>query len=272
MEPNEELQINATAKTRDPHDSNYQNRAPVEPKPELTYDKLELPSYEEALEKTFPDFDDFDCLHGKMGASDELTQFTKVINYKVKLDPPENGRDYLIKQMPVYPKFLALFEGKKSVSEITLFDVNRIFSKEKFEKALEEDERNNAIANASAEIMDNMKKENRFAFDAPLKDSDLEILRKHIKDTEGFKNYGDLLSNSFRDMLPDFTKIGVESGIPLDFNPTSDMFFLNNTTAEKGDEDVEQEPIFKPFSDNDSPEIGGGMFMPTPEAWNVEEG
>ena len=243
----------------------------VADKPKLTYDKLELPSYEDALKKTFPDLDDFDCLYGKMGASDELAQFTKVINYKVKLDPPENGRDYLIKQMPMYPKFLALFEGKKSVSEITLFDVNRMFSKVEFEKSLEEDERNNSIANASAEIMDNMKKENRFAFDVPLKDSDLEILRKHIKDTEGFKNYGDLLSDSFRDMLPDFAKIGEESGIPLDFNPTADMFFPDNATAEEGDEDVEQEPIFKPFSDDYSPEIGGGSFMPTPEAWKVEE-
>lgn len=239
-------------------------------KEKLTYDTLDLPTYEEALEKTFPDYDDFECLRGKMGASGELIKFTKVIYYKVKLDPPENGRDYFIKELPVYPKFLELFEGKKSVSEITLFDVNRMFSKEKFEKALEEDERNNAIADAAAEIMENMKKENRFAFNAELKESDIEILKKHIKDTDGFTNYGDLLTDSFREMLPDFDQLG-ESGVPLDFNAIPEMFFMGNATDE-GDEGEEQEPMFDPFSQDNGPEIGGGRFMPTPEAWNVEKG
>lgn len=254
----EEVKNNTTSEARDPHDSRYQNTAPVAAKPKLTYDTLDMPTYEEALEKTFPDYDDFDCLYGKMGASDELAQFTQVIYYKVKLDPPENGRDYRIKELPVYPKFLELFEDKKSINDITLFDVNSKFSKEQFEKALEEDERNNAIADAAAEIMDNMKKENRFAFDAELKESDIEILRKHIKDTEGFKNYGDLLSDSFRDMLPDFAKIGEETGIPVDFNPTADMFVMGDATSDY-DDGEEQEPMFTPFS---LPENGNGMFMP----------
>jgi len=261
-EEEEEVKTNTTSETRDPHDSRYQNTAPVAPTPKRTYDTLDMPTYEEALEKTFPDYDDFDCLYGKMGASGELIKFTKVINYKVKLDPPEDGRDYRIKELPVYPKFLALFEGKKSASEITLFDVNRMFSKEKFEKALEEDERKNAIADAAAEIMDNMKKENRFAFDAELKESDIEILRKHIKDTEGFNNYGDLLSDSFRDMLPDFAKIGEETGIPVDFNPTADMFIMDDATSDDGEEQV---PIFNPFSMENGPEIGGRIFMPMPD-------
>ncbi len=223
FKPKEEIKTNTTSETRDPHDSRYQNTAPVAAKPKLTYDTLDLPTYEEALEKTFPDYDDFECLRGKMGASGELIKFTKVIYYKVKLDPPENDRDYFIKELPVYPKFLELFEGKKSVSEITLFDVNRMFSKEKFEKALEEDERYNAIADAAAEIMQNMKKENRFAFNAELKESDIEILKKHIKDTDGFTNYGDLLTDSFREMLPDFDQFG-ESGVQLDFNAIPEMF------------------------------------------------
>lgn len=270
FKPKEEIKTNTTSETRDPHDSRYQNTAPVAAKPKLTYDTLDLPTYEEALEKTFPDYDDFECLRGKMGASGELIKFTKVIYYKVKLDPPENDRDYFIKELPVYPKFLELFEGKKSVSEITLFDVNRMFSKEKFEKALEEDERNNAIADAAAEIMENMKKENRFAFNAELKESDIEILKKHIKDTDGFTNYGDLLTDSFREMLPDFDQLG-EAGVPLDFNAIPEMFFMGNATDE-GDEGEEQEPMFDPFSQDNGPEIGGGRFMPTPEAWNVEKG
>ena len=44
-------------------------------------------------------------------------------------------------------------------------------------------------------------------FDAELKESDLEILRKHVKDTDGFETYSDLLSESFTDMLPECLKM-----------------------------------------------------------------
>ena len=233
--------------------------------PKLTYDTIQMPTYEEALEKTFPDYDNFDCLYGKMGASDDLARFTKTISYKVKLDPPENGRDYRIKQMPVYPKFLELFEGKESVGDITLFDVNMKFSKEQFQEALKEDEERNALANASVEIMENMKAENRFAFDAPLKDSDYTILKKYIKDTDRFKNYSALLSDSFVEMLPDFAKMGEESGNPVDFNPTFAMFMSEPEEGEEGDD--------FDTAEDDASDCG---FMPTSGAfesdWTVEKG
>jgi hypothetical protein len=186
---------------------------------QLTFDTLELPTYDEVIGKAEADFDDFEVLRGKMGASDELAEFTKVFYYKEKLEPPVNGKDYVIKQLPKYPKFLALFEGKTSVNDITLFDVNRLFNKDEFEEALKEDEYGNAIADAAAEIMDNMKNENRFSFDAELKESDLEILRKHVKDTDGFETYSDLLSESFTDMLPEFLKMSPddENHVDLDF-------------------------------------------------------
>ena len=242
--------------------------------PKLTYDTIQMPTYDEALEKTFPDYDNFDCLYGKMGASDELAKFTKTISYKVKLDPPENGRDYRIKQLPVYPKFLELFDGKESVGDITLFDVNMKFSKEQFQEALKEDEERNALADAAAEIMDNMKAENRFAFDAPLKDSDYTILKKHIKNTDRFKNYEDLLSDSFRDMLPDFAKMGEESGNPIDFNPDLSLFLQEPEYEDEG-EAGDEETDFGPFTpDVDSASDGG--FMPTmgvhKSEWNVEKG
>ena len=185
----------------------------------LTFDTLEIPTYDEVIGKTESDFDDFEVLRGKMGASDELAEFTKVFYYKEKLEPPVNGKDYVIKQLPKYPKFLALFEGKTSINDITLFDVNRLFNKDEFEEALKEDEYGNAIADAAAEIMENMKKENRFSFDAELKESDLEILRKHVKDTDGFETYSDLLSESFTDMLPEFLKMSPddENHVDLDF-------------------------------------------------------
>lgn len=167
----------------------------------LTFETLDLPTLDEVVGKTEPDYDDFEVLLGKMGACDELTEFTKVFYYKEKVDPPVNGKDYRIKQLPKYPKFLALFEGKETINDITLFDVNRMFNKEQFGEALEVDERKNALADAAAEIMDNMKKENRFSFDAELKESDLAILKKWIKNTDGFLSYDDLLADSFREIL-----------------------------------------------------------------------
>jgi hypothetical protein len=220
----------------------------------LTFDNIKFPTLEEVLDKTEPDFDDFDVLRGKMGACDELTEFTKVFYYKVKVDPPVNGKDYRIEELPKYPKFLALFEGKKSVSEITLFDVNRMFNKEQFDESLAEDERNNALSEAAAEIMENMKKENRFSFDAELKESDLEILRKHVKDADGVTVYSDLLADSFCEMLPDFAKMGEECDNPIDFNPDVNMFV---PPMGQGDHD-------------DGEEAAGdiGSFMPTPGGWN----
>ena len=191
----------------------------------LTFDTLDMPTYDEVIKNTLPDYDDFDVLRGKMGACDELAEFTKVFYYKVKVDPPVNGKNYRIEQMPKYPKFLALFEGKKTINEITLFDVNNKFNKEQFDQALEEDEHKNNLAEAAVEIMANMKKENRFAFDAELKESDLTILKKWIKNTDGFTSYSDLLADSFREMLPDFAKLSEECENPIDFNP-SDVFFM----------------------------------------------
>ena len=118
----------------------------------LTFETLDLPTLDEVVGKTEPDYDDFEVLRGKMGACDELTEFTKVFYYKEKVDPPVNGKDYCIKQLPKYPKFLALFEGKETINDITLFDVNRMFNEEQFEEALEEDDRKNALADAAAEI------------------------------------------------------------------------------------------------------------------------
>ncbi len=63
----------------------------------LTFDTLDLPTLDEVVDKTEPDFDDFDVLRGKMCACDELTEFTKVFYYKEKVDPPVNGKDYRIK-------------------------------------------------------------------------------------------------------------------------------------------------------------------------------
>ena len=225
----------------------------------LTFETLDLPTLDEVVGKTEPDFDDFEVLRGKMGACDELTEFTKVFYYKEKVDPPVNGKDYRIKQLPKYPKFLALFEGKETINDITLFDVNRMFNKEQFGEALEEDERKNALADAAAEIMDNMKKENRFSFDAELKESDLAILKKWIKNTDGFLSYGDLLADSFREMLPDFAKMGEECENPIDFNPNpEDIMFM--PSMDQGD-----------YGDDDGEEAAGdiGSFMPTPGGCNV---
>lgn len=220
----------------------------------LTFDTLDLPTLDEVVDKTEPDYDDFEVLRGKMGACDELTEFTRVFYYKEKVDPPVNGKDYRIKQLPKYPKFLALFEGKETINDITLFDVNRMFSKEQFEEALEEDERKNALAEAAAEIMQNMKKENRFSFDAELKESDMEILKKWIKDTDGFVTYSDLLADDFREMLPDFAKLGEECENPIDFND-----ILSMPPMEQGD-----------FGDGEETEGDFGSFMPTPGGWIVE--
>lgn len=216
----------------------------------LTFETLDLPTLDEVVDKTEPDYDDFEVLRGKMGACDEFTEFTKVLYYKEKVDPPVNGKNYCIKQLPKYPKFLALFEGKKTINDITLFDVNRMFNKEQFEEALEDDGRKNAIAEAAAEIMQNMKKENRFSFDAELKESDLTILKKWIKNTDGFVSYGDLLADSFHEMLPDFAKLGEECENPIDFNPEDIMFMPSMDQGDHGD---------------DEEAAGGiGSFMPTP--------
>lgn len=222
----------------------------------LTFETLDLPTLDEAVGKTEPDYDDFDVLRGKMGICDELTEFTKVLYYKEKVDPPVNGKDYRIKQLPKYPKFLALFEGKQTINDITIFDVNRMFNKEQFEEALEEDDRKNALAEAAAEIMKNMKKENRFSFDAELKESDLAILKKWIKDTDGFLSYRDLLSDSFREMLPDFAKLGEECENPIDFNPEDIMFMPPMDQNDYGEDEGAVDDI--------------GSFMPTPGGWNVE--
>jgi hypothetical protein len=98
-----------------------------------------------------------------------------------------------------------------------------------------------------------MKKENRFSFDAELKESDLAILKKWIKNTDGFLSYGDLLEDSFREMLPDFAKMGEECENPIDFNPDVNMFV---PPMDQGDDDGE--------------EAAGdiGSFMPTPGGWN----
>ena len=133
-----------------------------------------------------------------------------------------------------------------------------MFNKEQFEEALEEDERKNALAQAAAEIMDNMKKENRFSFDAELKESDLAILKKWIKNTDGFLSYDDLLADSFREMLPDFTKMGEECENPIDFNPNpEDIMFM--PPMDQGD-----------YGDDEEATGDIGSFMPTPVAWNVE--
>lgn len=226
----------------------------------LTFDTLDMPTYDEVIKNTLPDYDDFDVLRGKMGACDELAEFTKVFYYKVKVDPPVNGKNYRIEQLPKYPKFLALFEGKKTINEITLFDVNNKFNKEQFDQALEEDEHKNNLAEAAAEIMAHMKKENRFSFDAELKESDLAILKKWIKNTDGFTSYSDLLADSFREMLPDFAKLGEECENPIDFNP-SDVFFM-----QPAPEDGEEGAYEGEDEGNDF-----GSFVPTAGGWSVEE-
>lgn len=227
----------------------------------LTFETLDMPTYDEVVSKTLPDYDDFDVLRGKMGACDELAEFTKVFYYKVKVDPPVNGKDYRIEQLPKYPKFLALFEGKKTINEITLFDVNNKFNKEQFDEALEEDNRRNALAEAAAEIMQNMKKENRFSFDAELKESDLAILKKWINDTEGFATYRDLLSDSFCAMLPDFAKLGEACENPIDFNMDPHAFFMPQ--SDEGEEGT--------YVDDETPTNDLGGFMPTAGGWSVEE-
>lgn len=227
----------------------------------LAFESIDMPTYDEVVGKTLPDYDDFEVLRGKMGACDELAEFTKVFYYKVKVDPPVNGKDYRIEQLPKYPKFLALFEGKKTINEITLFDVNNKFNKEAFEEAIQEDEFNNNLAEAAAEIMKNMKHEHRFSFDAELKESDRVILKKWIKDTDGFTTYRDLLSDSFRDMLPDFAKLGEACENPIDFNMNPNIFFAPQT-----DEGAEGE-----YEEDETPTNDLGGFMPTAGGWSVEE-
>jgi hypothetical protein len=222
----------------------------------LTFETLDLPTLDEVVDKTKPDFDDFDVLHGKMGVCDEFTEFTKVFYYKEKVNPPVNGKDYRIKQLPKYPKFLALFEGKETINDITLFDVNRMFNKEQFDECLKEDEHKNALTEAAAEIMQNMKKENRFSFDTELKESDIAILQKWIKNTDGFLYYGDLLADSFREMLPDFTKLGEECENPIDFNQEDIMFMPPMEQSDYGDDEESAGDI--------------SSFMPTPGGWNIE--
>ena len=228
----------------------------------LTFESIDMPTYDEVVGKTLPDYDDFDVLRGQMGACDELAEFTKVFYYKVKVDPPVNGKDYRIEQLPKYPKFLALFEGKKTINEITLFDVNNKFNKEEFEEAIQEDEFKNNLAEAAVEIMKNMKKEQRFSFDAELKESDLVILKKWINDTDNFTTYRDLLSDSFCDMLPDFAELGKSCESPIDFNVGANVLFAPQ--VDEGEECACEE--------EETPTNDLGSFMPTAGGgWNVEE-
>ena len=70
----------------------------------LTFETLDLPTLDEVVGKTKPDFDDFDVLRGKMGACDELTEFTKVFYYKEKVDPPVKGLPHqAVAQVPQVP-------------------------------------------------------------------------------------------------------------------------------------------------------------------------
>lgn len=224
----------------------------------VTYDTLDLPSYDEALKQTLPDFDDFSTLRGKLGISKEFSEFTTAIRYKVKVDPLINGRDYRVDEMPKYPKFLALFSGKTRVGEITLFEVNELFSKEKFTAALDEDRKNNALAEASAKIMKHMQEEERFSFAAPLTESDLAILKEYFPDTSPYTNFTDLLSKAFIDMLP-----------PGALNPDADSSEFVYSQDGFGTEESAEEP-FDPneevISLDDLPTLPPGMFSAPPAA------
>ena len=224
----------------------------------VTYDTLDLPSYDEALKQTLPDFDDFSVLRGKLGISKEFSEFTTAIRYKVKVDPPINGRDYRVDDMPKYPKFLALFSEKTHVGEITLFEVNELFSKEKFTAALDEDRKNNALAEASAKIMNHMQEEERFSFAAPLTESDLAILKEYFPDTSPYTNFTDLLSKAFIDMLP-----------PGALNPDADSSEFVYSQDDFGTEESTEEP-FDPNEEvvslDDLPRLPPGMFSVPPTA------
>ena len=118
-----------------------------------------------------------------------------------------------------------------------------MFNKEQFDTALEEDEHRNKLSEAAGEIMQHMKDENRFSFDAPLVESDIEILKKYMDDVDGISAFDDLLNESFSEMLPDFMQMGAEAA-EIDFNPTASMF----------------NAIYGPVEDNED----NGGFIPTP--------
>ena len=90
-----------------------------------------------------------------------------------------------------------------------------------------------------------------------MKESDMAILKKWIKDTDGFLSYGDLLEDSFREMLPDFAKMAEECENPIDFNPNP--------------EDIKFMPPMGQGVYGDDKEAAGdiGSFMPTPGGCNV---
>ena len=159
------------------------------------YENSKLPTYEEAVKLTFPDYDNFDDLKGVHGASGILAEYTKSITYKVKLDPPVDGRDIDFKTIPAYPKFVELF-GKTNPWEITVADVEKMFNKEWYDEKIAKEICSDKLQSAAIEIMNEMKAEGRFDFKAKLKDTDLDIIKKHCPDFDGNpETYADILQS-----------------------------------------------------------------------------
>lgn len=195
------------------------------------YDTAPFPTFEEAIAQTKPDFDDFSSLKGQLGASDQLHEFTREITCKVKLNNVRNGKDYATMTIPVYPKFLALF-NKERACDITLFDVNQMFNKEQFEQEMADDNEACELQYAAVEIMGNMKEENRFDFNAELNQADLDVIKKYLPDFEckpGMK-YSDIMQVDLDVCNPDFIS-EVESDTD---NIVLPEFIINSNPEELG--------------------------------------
>ena len=132
-----------------------------------TYDQSKLPTYEEAVKLTFPDYDNFDDLKGVHGASGILAEYTRSITYKVKVDPPVDDCDVEFKTIPAYPKFVELF-GKQNPWEITIADVEQMFNKDWYDEKIAKEICSEKMQDAAIKIMEKMQVEGRFDFKAKL--------------------------------------------------------------------------------------------------------
>ena len=160
-----------------------------------TYDQSKLPTYEEAVKLTFPDYDNFDDLKGVHGASGILAEYTRSITYKVKVDPPVDDCDVEFKTIPAYPKFVELF-GKQNPWEITIADVEQMFNKDWYDEKIAKEICSEKMQDAAIKIMEKMQVEGRFDFKAKLTDKDLAIIKELCPDCEETpETYADILQS-----------------------------------------------------------------------------